>query len=98
MTVPGLVARASVPVATTGLAASGLVLAVATLWPTSSALPFLGRVAGFGLAGCAAYLLDDAAAPLTTVAPRAQWRRRAPVLVTGAGLIAGAWLGVLLVL
>ena len=92
------VARTPWPVVTTALAAAALVLVVAARWPESAALPFAGRIAAFALAGSAAYLLDDAAAPLTDIAPRGPWRRRAPVLATGAVLIAGAWLGVLLVL
>ena len=65
---------------------------------TADALPFVGRVAELALAGSAAYLLDDAAAHLTTVAPRGQWRRRGPVLAAGSAIIGGAWLGVLVVL
>ncbi|RYP83190.1 hypothetical protein EKO23_19870 [Nocardioides guangzhouensis] len=91
-------ARTPWPVAATGLASSVLVLAIAARWPTSAALPFVGRMAELALAGCAAYLLDDAAAPLTGVAPQGPWRRRAPVLLTGVVLIALAWLGLLAIL
>jgi hypothetical protein len=80
----------------TALVTSALVLLTATL--QTAALPFVGRVAELALAGSAAYLLDDAAAHLTTVAPRGQWRRRGPALAAGIGLLAGAWLGVLAVL
>ncbi len=86
------------PTVWTALGSGGLVLLVAAAWPTSAVLPFAGRVAGFALAGGAAYLLDDAAAQLTMVAPRGPWRRRGPVLAAGIGLLAGAWLGVLEVL
>ena len=58
----------------------------------------MGEAAELALAGCAAYLLDDAAAPLTDVAPQGRWRRRAPTLTTGVLVIAGAWLGVLTLL
>jgi hypothetical protein len=92
------VARTPWPVATTGLASGVLVLAIAGRWPTSAALPFVGRMAELALAGCAAYLLDDAAAPLTSVAPQGPWRRRAPVLLTGVVLIALTWLGLLAIL
>jgi hypothetical protein len=91
-------ARTPWPTVWTALGAGGLVLLVAAAWPTSAMLPFVGRIAGFALAGGAAYLLDDAAAQLTTVAPRGPWRRRGPVLAAGIGLLAGAWLGVLAVL
>jgi hypothetical protein len=91
-------ARASGPVAVTALVTSALVVLAASFQQTAIALPFVGLVAQLALAGAAAYLLDDAAAPLTTLTPRGPWRRRGPVLVVGVGLLAGAWLGVLLVL
>ena len=91
-------ARAPWPVAMTALVTSALVLLVAAFQQTAGALPFVTLVAQLALAGGAAYLLDDAAAPLTTVAPRGPWRRRGPVLVVGVGLLAGAWLGVLALL
>ena len=56
------------------------------------------RLAQFGLAGGAAYLLDDAAAQLTTVTPPGLWRRRAPALVGGVAVLAASWTAVLLVL
>jgi hypothetical protein len=91
-------ARTPWPTVWTALGAGGLVLFVAAAWPTSAVLPFVGRVAELALAGGAAYLLDDAAAQLTTVTPQGQWRRRAPVLTAGVALLADAWLVVLLVL
>jgi hypothetical protein len=93
-----IIARAPWPVAMTGSGVCLSVLLVAALWPTSAALPVVGTVAELALAGCAAYLLDDAAAPLTDVAPQGRWRRRAPTLTTGVLVIAGAWLGVLTLL
>jgi hypothetical protein len=91
-------ARSLGPVALTALVTTGFVVLAAAFQATAGALPFVERVAGFALAGGAAYLLDDAAAQLTTVAPRGPWRRRGPVLAAGIGLLAGAWLGVLAVL
>ena len=53
--------------------------------PGAGVSPFVTRIAELGLAGGAAYLLDDAAAPLTEVTPPGVWRRRAPGLLVGAG-------------
>jgi hypothetical protein len=47
------------------------------------------------LAGGAAYLLDDPAVALTSVTPVGVWRRRLPRLLSGAALIAAAWMLVL---
>ena len=91
-------ARSAWPVALTALVTTGFVVLAAAFQPTAGALPFVERVAGLALAGSAAYLLDDAAAQLTTVVPRGPWRRRGPVLAVGVGLLAGAWLGVLALL
>jgi hypothetical protein len=91
-------ARTPRPVALTALGTAALVSLVAVAWPKSPALPFVGRVAELSLAAAAAYLLDDAAAPLTSVTPQGPWLRRAPVLVTGGLVLGGAWLGVLLIL
>jgi hypothetical protein len=82
----------------TAVVSTALVLLTAAFDQTAGALPFVARVAELALAGGAAYLLDDAAAQLTTVVPRAEWRRRAPVVGAGAALLAGAWLGILVVL
>jgi hypothetical protein len=82
----------------TALVTTALVAFAAAFQQTAGALPFVGRVAELALAGGAAYLLDDAAAQLTTVAPQGQWRRRGPVLAAGVALLAGAWLGVLMIL
>ena len=91
-------ARTAWPLAMTALVTTALVVFAAAFQQTAGALPFVGRVAELALAGGVAYLLDDAAAQLTTVAPRGPWRRRGPVLAAGIGLLAGAWLGVLAVL
>jgi hypothetical protein len=82
----------------TALVTTALVGFAAAFQQTAGALPFVGRVAELALAGGAAYLLDDAAAQLTTVAPQGQWRRRGPALAAGVALLAGAWLGVLTIL
>jgi hypothetical protein len=82
----------------TALVTNALVLLTAAFQQTAGALPFVGRVAGLAVAGSAAYLLDDAAAHLTTVAPRGPWRRRGPVVAAGLALMVGAWLGVLVIL
>lgn len=86
------------PAALTALAASALVLLAAAFQQTAGALPFVWRVAELALAGGAAYLMDDAAAQLTTVAPQGPWRRRAPALGAGAALVAGGWLTSLAIL
>jgi hypothetical protein len=85
-------------VATTAFGTSALVLVVSLLPSTEAVLPFVGRIAELALAGGAAYLIDDAAATLTTVAPRGIWRRRAPALAIGTILLASAWVAVVLVL
>ena len=85
------------PVPGSAAAAVALVLTTAAL-PGDGVSPFVTRLAELALAGGAAYLLDDAAAPLTEVTPPAVWRRRAPVLLIGAGLLVSAWLIVLGVL
>jgi hypothetical protein len=82
------------PVPGSAAAAVALVLIAAAL-PGDGVSPFVTRLAELALAGGAAYLLDDAAAPLTEVTPPAVWRRRAPVLLIGAGLLVSAWLIVL---
>jgi hypothetical protein len=86
------------PLATTAVAISALVLVASVLPSAGVVLPFVGRIAELALAGAAAYLVDDAAAALTTVAPTGTWRRRAPGLATGAVLLGSAWIAVLLVL
>jgi hypothetical protein len=86
------------PAAMTALVTTALVLLTAAFPQTAGALPLVERVAELALAGGAAYLLDDAADQLTTVAPRGQWRRRALAVGTGVALLAGAWLGILVVL
>jgi hypothetical protein len=75
-----------------------LVLLAAVAQPDAGVSPFVTRVALLALAGGAAYLLDDAAAQLTSVTPPGLWRRRAPVLYAGGGLLAAAWGVILLVL
>lgn len=85
------------PVLWTATAAVVLVVVAAAL-PGKGVSPFVIRIAEFLLAGGAAYLLDDAAAPLTGVTPPSVWRRRFPVVLAGAGLLTATWLGILLVL
>jgi hypothetical protein len=92
------VGRAPWPTAATAFGTSVLVLLVALLPSSEVVLPFVGRIAELALAGGAAYLIDDAAATLTTVAPRGTWRRRSPVLMLGMALLACGWVAVLLVL
>jgi hypothetical protein len=91
-------ARAAWPLTLTALVSTALVLATAAFQQTSGALPFAARVAQLALAGGVAYLLDDAAASLTTVVPHGLWRRRAPVLVVGVTVLAAAWLALMVVL
>lgn len=92
---PGPIAR---PAAAAALTAVVLILGVALSFPSSGVSSLIVRIAEFTLAAGAAYLIDDAAAALTAVSPRTVWRRRAPALVSGAGLLAGTWVGILLVL
>src|SRR4029079_12040762 len=82
----------------TGGGVVALVLLAAIARPGAGVSPFVVQVAELALAGGAAYLLDDAAAPLTTVTPRGLWQRRARGLAGGAALLAGAWAVVLLLL
>jgi hypothetical protein len=65
---------------------------------SSGTPPFVPRLAELTLAAAAAYLLDDAAAPLTSTTPRRVWRRRAPNLLTGGAALVLAWLAVLVLL
>lgn len=82
-----------------GAAIAAVVLVVvAAAFPGEDVSPFVVRMAEFLLAGGAAYLLDDAAAPLTGVTPPSVRRRRSPALLRGAALLTAAWLGILLVL
>ena len=62
------VRRTPWPVFGTSVAAASLVVIAAAL-PGDGVSPFVVRIAGFLLAGAAAYLLDDAAAPMTGVTP-----------------------------
>jgi len=91
------VRRTPWPVFGASVAAAALVL-VAAAFPGEGVSPFVVRIAEFLLAGAAAYLLDDAAAPMTGVTPPSVWRRRAPTLLRGAAVMAATWLGILLVL
>jgi hypothetical protein len=82
-----------------GAAIAAVVLVVvAAAFPGEGVSPFVVRIAEFLLAGATEYLLDDAAAPLTSVTPPGVWRRRFPVVLAGAGLLTATWLGILLVL
>jgi hypothetical protein len=92
----GAVAPRATLITSAGVVA--LVLLAAVAQPEAGVSPFVTRVAVLALAGGAAYLLDDAAAQLTSVTPPGVWRRRAPALGTGVGVLAAAWVVVLLVL
>ena len=87
-----------VPWTTVGMAAA--VAGFVTLWteavPAWADSTLTIRLVQLALAASAAYLLDDAASTLTTVAPRSLWRRRAFPLVIGLGAIAISWAVVLL--
>jgi hypothetical protein len=91
-------ARTAWPLALAALVSCALLLVTAAVQQTNGALPLVWRVTQLALAGGAAYLLDDAAASVTTVVPQGRWRRRAPVLVVGVAVLAVAWLAVLVVL
>ena len=84
--------------AATAAAAVALVLAAALVQPDSGVSPLVARIAVLVLAGAAAYLLDDAAAVLTSVTPAGLWRRRLPRLGWGVVGLACAWVAVLLLL
>jgi hypothetical protein len=91
---PGLVRW---PVLATANAAVLLVVLALAL-PGEGVSPFVIRMTEVLVAGGAAYLLDDAAAPLTGVTPRGVWRRRLPAGLMGVGVLSTAWLIILLVL
>ncbi len=78
--------------------AAWVLLALAVALPGDGVSAFLLRLVELVLAGGAAYLLDDGAARMTVVTPRTLWRRRAPALVSGMAVLAGAWAVILLVL
>jgi hypothetical protein len=90
--------RRTPPTVPLSASAAAVLVLVAAAIPGAGVSPFVIRIAEFLLAGGAAYLLDDAAAPLTGVTPPGVWRRRSPVVLTGAGLLTVTWLGILLVL
>lgn len=92
------VRRTPWPVVTSAVGACAVVLVAAALPSSGAVLPLVGRIAELTLAGSAAYLVDDAAAALTTVAPKGTWRRRAPALVSGTALLGSAWVAVLLLM
>ena len=79
-------------------AAAVLVLALALIPPGPGIPVFVLHIAEVLLAGGAAYALDDPAATLTDVTPRALWRRRLPRLAATAAIIAVATSGTALVL
>lgn len=89
--------RAPLPVLGS-VAAAWALTSLAVALPGDGVSPFLLRLVELVLAGGAAYLLDDGAARMTVVTPRTLWRRRAPALVTGLAVLAGAWAVILLVL
>jgi uncharacterized protein YhhL (DUF1145 family) len=71
-----------------------------TLWtwavPASADSMLTIRLVQLALAATAAYIVDDAAAALTSVAPRSRWLHRAFPLTTGLATIAVAWVVVLI--
>lgn len=75
---------------------AGLVTMATLVRPASVESPLSVRLAQLALAASAAYLLDDASAELTRVAPTPMWRHRAFALVVGLSVVASAWLVVLL--
>ena len=76
-------------------AAAILLVAVASAQPDAGVPRLVVLIAELLLAGGAAYLLDDAAVALTTVAPVGLWRRRLPRLVSGVALLCVTWVLVL---
>ncbi len=86
-----------VPWATvTGAAAVGGFITFLTLAvPASADSALTIRLVQLALAASAAYVVDDAAAALTRVAPRSLWAHRAFALVVGLAAIAVAWVVVL---
>jgi hypothetical protein len=85
------------PVGLSALVAGGLVVMTALL-SGSGVPPLVVRLAELALAAGAAYLVDDAAVAVTTTMPPGVWRRRAPLLIRGAGVLASTWLGILVIL
>jgi hypothetical protein len=83
-----------------GAAAAAIVLLViaSVAQPDAGVSGLVVLICELLLAGGAAYLLDDAAVAVTTVAPVGVWRRRLPRLLSGAALLSAAWALVLLVL
>lgn len=75
-----------------------VMVALAGMAFASGSPPLVLRVAELTLAGGAAYLLDDPAAPVTTPTPRGVWRRRAPHLLCGGATLAVGWLVVAVLL
>ncbi len=90
-------AAARVPAPSVLVGAAVLVVCSGVAWARGPDLPLLVlRGAQLGLAGAAAYLLDDAVSALTGVVPAPLWRRRAMRLGAGVVLLGGIWTGVLL--
>jgi hypothetical protein len=89
----GAVARARIPWPTVLVSTltAGMVVVVAVAPPSTGVSPFFVRIAELALAGGAAYLIDDQAAPVTAAAPRSLWRRRAASMGWGAGVLVGSW-------
>jgi hypothetical protein len=56
------------------------------------------RLAELTLAGGAAYLVDDPAAPVTGSSPQSLWRRRAPGFLGGGAVLAASWLAIVVLL
>ncbi len=77
---------------------AGFVVLWERLLPASAGSTLTIRLMQLALAAGAAYLLDDASAALTTVAPRRLWHQRALALTTGLLAIAASWSVVLFTL
>ena len=90
------VARLPVPTLLGAAAVAGVAAVLALVLRPTPLPPLTMHLAQLGLAGAAAFLLDDPAAELTGVAPPPLWRRRAPRVVVGLTAVAAAWVVVLL--
>lgn len=90
-------ARVPVPTVLGAAAVAAVAAALALVLRPTPLPPLVVHLAQLSLAGAAAFLVDDAAAELTGVAPPPLWRRRAPRVVAGLAVLAASWLVVLVV-
>lgn len=81
----------------TALAVAAVMAGLAALLRPSPVPPQAVHLAQLTLAGAAAFLLDDAAAGLTGVAPPPLWLRRAVRTAAGLAVLTPAWLAILVV-